>query len=389
MPAKETIKILPDFHRDKNVITFSFAYDSDLIAMIKKIKGIRWSQTMKRWYVEKKDFDLHTFFEKFEPKAHLDYSALRKEPEWAAYVQKVKKPEKKPIQKGKLPPGYLEKLEQKRYSDSTKQIYTSYFRDFVAAFRGKDLEEINQEEINQYILRLIRKTHMSASQQNQRINAIKFYYEKVLGREKSYYNIDRPRKSKDLPKVLSEAEILSILKVTRNIKHKAILSTIYSAGLRRRELVNLRIHDIMFDKRIIFIRGGKGKKDRTSILSNSVAILLQDYLKRFKPNYWLFEGINRKQYSPNSVANILKTSAHRAGLRKRVTPHMLRHSFATHLLEQGVDIRYIQTILGHESSKTTDIYTHVSNKSLAKIKSPLDVILGDKNMSNNTLQTDE
>ena len=388
MPNKETIRILQDFHRNKDVITFSFNFNHKLIGFIKEIKGIRWSKTMKKWYVSKEDFNLTDFFEKFKGKAYLDYSALKTEAFHTENIQRTKKPEIKTNSKVKLPSGYFEKLEQKRYSDSTKKIYASYFKDFISSFKGKNIEEISQEEINQYILRLIRTNHISPSQQNQRINAIKFYYEKVLGREKSYYKIDRPRKSKDLPKVLSETEILSILRATKNVKHKAILSTIYSAGLRRSELVNLRIHDVMFEKRIIFIRGGKGKKDRTSILSDKVAYLLQDYLKSFKPNYWLFEGMNRKQYSPNSVANILKTSARKAGLRKQITPHMLRHSFATHLLEQGVDIRYIQTILGHESSKTTDIYTHVSNKSLAKIKSPLDVILSDNNNDIRKLKRD-
>jgi len=383
----KTIKISPAIHRGKKVITFTYDYDSELIAVIKKMRSMRWSQTMKRWYMDASVFDLNDFFEKLKGKAYIDYSALKKEPTDNRPVRKSGKNSLRPTEKIDLPPGYIEKLEQKRYSDSTQKTYISYFRDFVYDFQAKDLEDITKEEINQYILGLIRRTHMSDSQQNQRINAIKFFYEKVLGRDKENYNIDRPRKSKTLPKVLSEADILSILRATENIKHKAILSTIYSAGLRRSELINLRIQDVMFDKNIIFIRGSKGKKDRISILSVSVEKILQHYLKEYKPNYWLFEGINRKRYSPTSIGNILKNSARKAGLTMRVTPHMLRHSFATHLLEQGVDIRYIQTILGHESSKTTDIYTHVSKKSLAKIKSPLDVILDDKYVNINNIQT--
>ncbi len=273
---------------------------------------------------------------------------------------------------------YLEHLERKRYSPNTIKIYISYFSDFLDYFNGSDIENIDKKEVNDYLTELIHNKNISASQQNQRINAIKFYYEKVLNKPKEVYVFDRPRRSKSLPKVITEQEVLRILKATENLKHKAILGTLYSAGLRRSEIINLRIQDIVFDKKLIFIKGAKGKKDRTSVLSDSVATVLKIYIGKFKPNYWLFEGPNRTQYSATSIVNILKVSAKKANIGKVVTPHMLRHSFATHLLEQGVDIRYIQTILGHESTKTTEIYTHVSNKSLAKIRSPLDTFLEHK-----------
>ena len=165
------------------------------------------------------------------------------------------------------------------------------------------------------------------------------------------------------------------MKSLENIKHKALIGTIYSSGLRRSELINLRKQDVVFENRMLIIRGSKGKKDRTSVLSDSLAIVLKKYLEIHAPNYWLFEGPQRKQYSATSISKILDRAAQKAGIEKKVTPHMLRHSFATHLLEQGIDIRYIQPILGHSSTKTTEIYTHVSKKSLGNIKSPLDVIL--------------
>ncbi|MFC2089232.1 site-specific tyrosine recombinase/integron integrase [Bacteroidota bacterium] len=278
----------------------------------------------------------------------------------------------------KLPAGYLEKLKIKRYSESTIRAYSTYMLDYMLAFDGQDLTAITTEEINAYILDLIRNKEISESQQNIRINAIKFYYEKVLGRKKEYYNIDRPRKGNELPKVISEEEVLAILKNTENLKHKAILATFYSAGLRRSEIINLRIQDIFFDKKMIFVRGGKGKKDRTTILADSNSELLKKYMKIYKPNYWMFEGLNRKQYSATSILCILNKAVEKSGINKHITPHMLRHSFATHLMEQGVDGRYIQTILGHASIKTTEIYTHVSKKSLANIISPLDKIIKKK-----------
>ncbi|NQU88749.1 MAG: tyrosine-type recombinase/integrase [Mariniphaga sp.] len=328
------------------------------------------------WYILKNDFRLNNFYESFKDLAYINYSGLRASKSIVTEQSKAKRSKRN--LNVKLPPGYLEKLEQKRYSQNTIDVYSSYFKDFISHFNGRDLTEIKKVDINQHILGLIRKHKISASQQNQRINAIKFYYEKVLGLSKEFYQIERPRKERVLPTVISEEEVMAILLALSNIKHKTIVATIYSAGLRRNELINLRKQDIDFDKKIIFIRGAKGKKDRISILSEATATVMKVYLKKYNPNYWMFEGPERKQYSATSIGKILNNAVKKAGIEKKVTPHMLRHSFATHLLEQGVDIRYIQTLLGHESSKTTDIYTHVSKKSLAKIKSPLDQILMNK-----------
>ena len=362
------------------IVKFHFAYNEDIIRLIKTIPKTRWDKEYRYWYRPIEDFDLVGFVIKFKPISTVDFSALEELYSKSSIDLKVtvkRKSEPFPSQGTRLPPGYLEKLERKRYSANTMKTYVSYMKDFMLEF-GDNYGSISSTQINDYILKLIRKKGISPSQQNQRINAIKFYYEKVLGQDKQLYYVERPRKSRSLPKVLSEDEILSILNSLTNIKHKAIIGTIYSAGLRRSELINLRKQDVFFARKMIFIHGSKGKKDRTSILSVSLAIVLQKYLAEHTPNYWLFEGVNRKRYSATSIARILDKASKRAGIEMKVTPHMLRHSFATHLLEQGVDIRYIQIILGHGSSKTTEIYTHVSKKSLAKIISPLDTILSAK-----------
>lgn len=189
-------------------------------------------------------------------------------------------------------------------------------------------------------------------------------------------------KVEKLPEVLTEQEVLMILKQTSNLKHKAILSLLYSGGLRVGELIGLRVKDIVWEKDYLFVRGGKGKKDRITLLSENVAVLLKKYIQTHKPNYWLIESPNRKQYSTSSIRAILRRSAKKAGIQKRIYPHMLRNSFATHLLEKGTNLRYIQELLGHGSSKTTEIYTHVSKKSLAKIKSPLDAIIDRQKIDN-------
>lgn len=267
---------------------------------------------------------------------------------------------------------YEDLLIQKRYSNNTQRVYCNYFNDFINYFNEVNLEVISKEQINSYVLTLIRSKNISTSQQNQRINAIKFYYEKVLGRERQYYELHRPKKEHKLPKVLSKNEVKKILDSCINIKHKCILMLFYSAGLRRSELINLKISDINSERMIINIIGAKGKKDRISLLSENTLKLLRKYYKEYKPSEWLFEGPNGKKYSPTSTANILKKAARIGGIKKNVTPHMLRHSFATHLLEQGTDLRYIQELLGHNSSRTTEIYAHVSTKAINKIKNPID-----------------
>ena len=267
---------------------------------------------------------------------------------------------------------YRNLLIQQRYSQNTIDIYCSYFKDFCNFFKNSDLLNIKPEQINKYILDLIKIKNIYISQQNQRINAIKFYYEKLLGREKQYYTLHRPKKEHKLPKVLSKNEVKRILNSCNNIKHRCILMLIYSAGLRRSELIDLKISDIDSERMVINIKGAKGKKDRISLLSENTLLILRDYYKNYKPHNFLFEGQNGGKYSATSVANILKKSAQKAGLTKNVTPHTLRHSFATHLLEQGTDLRYIQELLGHNSSKTTEIYTHVSKKAIDKIKNPID-----------------
>lgn len=386
MTNKPQILLSEDYHNDQSVVCIWFKYDQQVINKLKKVTSALWSSSKKCWYVQQTDFKLSTFFEQFKDLAYIDYSALK------SNVDSLQTSEPKQTATNihrhriKVPDEYLEKLEQKRYSKSTIKSYTAYFKDFMHHFSDRDLKSIEKDEINGYILYLIRNQKISESQQNQRINAIKFYYEKVLGLNREFYNIERPRQKHTLPKVISENEVVRIIDAIDNIKHKVIITTIYSAGLRRSEIINLRKQDVDFDRNIIFIRGAKGKKDRITILSEANAVLLKMYIKKHSPNYWMFEGAERGQYNESSIGRILHYAVEKAGINKRITPHMLRHSFATHLLEQGVDIRYIQTLLGHESSITTDIYTHVSKKSLANIKSPLDRIIDDNKLNYNNLK---
>lgn len=355
---KTQIYLSSDKHRNKEVVAIKISYNQKFQALLKQNFPVSWSNTKKYWWVERNKFDYKKFQACF------------------ASIAKIITPEKKI--EIVLPSTFLEKLQRLRYSDSTVRTYSKYFKDFIADNKDTEIDEIGPDEINDYLSNLLRASDMSSSQQNQRINAIKFYYEKVLGREKIYCKIDRPRKENRLPKVLSKGEIKRIITNCNNLKHKCILSLIYSAGLRRSELINLKITDIISDRGLICIVAAKGKKDRYSLLSKELTNSLRKYYREYRPEIWLFEGAKAgTQYSASSIANILKYACYKSRISRRITPHMLRHSFATHLLEQGTDLRYIQNLLGHSSSKTTEIYTHVSNHKLSDIKNPIDDILND------------
>jgi site-specific recombinase XerD len=233
-------------------------------------------------------------------------------------------------------------------------------------------EEITEEEIISFLRYLVNERKISTSYQNQSINAIKFYYERVLGGTRKIYLIERPRKENYLPEVLSEEEITSILKAISNLKHKAIIMVIYSGGLRISELINLKVKDIDSDRMQIRISQAKGKKDRYTLLSNKTLLILRKYFTEYKPKEWLFEGVSGGQYADSSIYSIFKKAIASANIKKKVSIHSLRHSFATHLLENGTDLRYIQNLLGHSSSKTTEIYTHITVKGFDLIKNPLD-----------------
>lgn len=268
-----------------------------------------------------------------------------------------------------------ETLLRRRYSINTIKTYKYCFRDFIYFYNNKVPSDISIKEIKRFIYYLIKNRQVARSTQNQYINAIKFYYEQVLGRPTQTIDWERPKPKQKLPQVFTEHEIELLLQNIKNIKHQCILLCIYSAGLRISELVNLRISDILSHQNCIFIRDAKGQKDRYSLLSQKLLLLLRKYYRIYKPQYWLFEGASGSAYSRTSVQKIFKRALKNANIHKPATIHTLRHSFATHLLERGVNLRYIQNLLGHTSSRTTEIYTHISSKKLVEITSPLDFLV--------------
>ena len=270
----------------------------------------------------------------------------------------------------------VEALEQwiqlKQYSHYTLKAYKHHFIKFLFHFNDVAPSEISKTEVSSYIQHLVVTKQLSESGQNQVINAIKCYYEKVLGRPSEYYDLVRPKKKQSLPQVLSTDSVKKIIEAVPNLKHRTILMCIYSGGFRLGEVLRLRVEDVMLEHGKIFIRGGKNKKDRYNLLSSQFISILEKYVEVYKPKYWLFEGQLSGQYSASSVQSIFRKATAKAGVGSFATLHTLRHSFATHLLEAGVDVRYIQELLGHSHLDTTMIYTHVAQNRLKDIISPLD-----------------
>ncbi len=276
------------------------------------------------------------------------------------------------MRKQEIIKNFQDKLIIENYSEQTVKNYVSALKLFLEYISKLNVQEVTDKEIQNYLYFCKTKKKYSFSSMKQVIAAIRYLYLKVFNKPvPEALNIEL-RKPSLLPTVLSAKEISKILHVTKNLKHKTILVLIYSAGLRLSELINLEIGDINSESMKIHIRGAKGKKDRYVMLSENVLKLLREYYKEFKPQKYIIEGQNGGKYSPKSVQSVFKRSLKKAGIKKKASVHTLRHSFATHLLDEGTDIRYIQELLGHKRLETTQIYTHVSSYSINKIKSPAD-----------------
>lgn len=264
-------------------------------------------------------------------------------------------------------------LSSKRYSPNTSKVYSDALSIFLRYTLPTPIEEINNDSLIDFNNGYILKNSFSSSFQNQVVNAIKLYFRAIRSERMDIDLIHRPRREKVLPNVLSKEEVKLIIQSPRNIKHQAMLSLIYACGLRRGELLNLAINDIQSGRNLIVIRQAKGKKDRIVPLSIKLLEMLRSYYLLYRPKIWLFEGQQSgNKYSEKSLENVFKQSLARSGITKKASLHWLRHSYATHLLESGTDLRYIQELLGHKSSRTTEIYTHVSQQNLQHIRSPFD-----------------
>ncbi|MCL5130495.1 MULTISPECIES: site-specific tyrosine recombinase/integron integrase [unclassified Algibacter] len=360
------------FIKEKQCIGLQFNSDKVIQALIKELPNPKWSKEFNMVYILNNKSNVSLVFEKFKGVAWVNCNYFFKDRKLNSdnKTTDVSWFRERSIKKNfrTCPDEFLQKLELKKYSNSTVKNYVHSFEKFINHYKQRELFSINENDIRLYLQKLI-KEDKSNSYINMSINAIKFYYEMVLGMPNRFYSIERPRKESKLPKVLSKEEIITIINFTNNIKHKCIISLLYSSGLRRNELLQLKIKDIDSKRMVIRVEQAKGNKDRYTVLNKSVLEDMRTYFKIYRPKTYLFENpIPGNPYSSSSVLQIVVKSAKNAGIKQRVTPHMLRHSFATHLLESGTDIRYIQLLLGHNSTKTTEIYTHVATSSFTEIK---------------------
>jgi len=353
--------------KNKNLICVSFDYDEVMIRKMNSIPGSRWNPRRKHWTFENNYSNLALFLEMFKGEYLLFDSKLEdfSAPELIAdYFNHHYLPQ------------FEKKLKLKGYSQNSIKAYLNHNKNFIK-YLQKDLFEIEMADINDYVLYLLEDLNNTHSYANQFISAFKTFNKLILELDGINNKLLRPKKKKKLPKVLNKREVKEIIASVDNLKHQLILILTYSAGLRVSEVVKLKISDIDSDRMLIYVRSAKGYKDRYTLLSETVLNKLRLYLKAFQVHkydaQWLFPGQNKdKHLSKRSAQKVFKRACRKAGINKEVGIHSLRHSFATHLLEQGVDLRYIQNLLGHKSSTTTEIYTHVSNKNLIEITNPFD-----------------
>ncbi|MEO9571284.1 MAG: site-specific tyrosine recombinase/integron integrase [Polaribacter sp.] len=351
-------------HRKEPQLLIKFQYNDKLVDVMRKIDGAFWSKNLKSWYISDSKNNLNVILEKFKNLAKINIENKKK----------LFKRNLTDFQKTFLNNFYLY-LKGKRYSKSTIQTYTFFVADFINFHSTKSLDELNNKDVELFIETVFIERNYSISTQRQLISSIKLFILFYPTTKINNLELERPKKSRKLPSVLSQEEILAIISATQNLKHRAIIALIYSCGLRISELINLKLEDFYIERKQLIIKNGKGRKDRYVSLADSFIPLLSNYYYSYKPKTFFVEGQQKGKYSAESVRQFLRKSCKKANIKRVVTPHTLRHSYATHLLENGVDIRYIQSLLGHAKPETTMIYTHVKRKDLMEIQNPLDIAL--------------
>lgn len=392
----ESITLKAIQHRNLESIGIYFPKNNLLEKIIRNQPGAKWSQTKKCWYIPLTETAYDLLMQALKDKAVVNSALLK------THLQHKKRvlatlPEEKVLKHKNITAfskplaqsaawtlstaniealeKFVQQLQLKAYSQSTINTYRNEFMQLLKILKHKNVDELTADDLRRYMVYVMDKDGISENTAHSRLNALKFYFEQVLERAKFFWEIPRPKKHIIIPKLLNEIEIRKLFNALTNKKHKAMLFTAYSAGLRVSEIVQLKIADIDSKRMQIFIERGKGKKDRYVNLSPVLLDILRNYISTYKtrPVYHLFESdTTRQAYPTRTVQQIFTNAKNRAGIKKEVGIHSLRHSFATHLLDKGTDIKYIKDLLGHFSIKTTERYLHVSKKQLVNIISPFD-----------------
>lgn len=360
-------KITPITHKGELRLKVEFNHEPSLNKKIRAIDGALWSASLKAWHVADTPSN-RMQLNLFDPTATIseedleDRNAFMRSNEVPAHI----------VEALNLFDYYLQ---SRRYRYNTVKTYKDALLVFLKFLSPKRPEDINVQDFivfnNEYII----KNNLSASYQNQVVNAVKLYFSTITKKSLEIDQIHRPRRSQKNPNVLSKEEVKKLLDVERNIKHKSMLSLAYACGLRCGEVLNLELRDVDSNRMLLYVKDAKGGKDRVVPISEKIVVMLRNYYLAYKPLRYLFEGVKKgSKYDERSFQLVLKKTLKTAKIDKPATLHWLRHSYATHLLDAGTDLRYIQELLGHKSSKTTEIYTHVSNRDLKNIISPFDTL---------------
>lgn len=367
-----SITLEPFTHNAKSCVAIKFPFNFDIKEYIKKFHGVYWTKTHRTFYIyydEVRLEDLKSYIKKGELRI-LDKHNENSIPRFSKGVKLELKPlneEKKIVYRH-----FLEFLKGKRFSKSTIAAYSGFILEFLRFTDSKPVNELNEIDVRHYIEWTVEKLNYAISTHRQMVSGFKhfayFYPACGIDVEKIYM----PKKDRKLPVVVSIEEVLLILQSTTNLKHRTIIAMLYGSGLRISELINLELSDFDFNRKQLYVKNGKGRKDRYTTIAKSLFPLLKNYHNTYKPKQYFIENPKGGKYSAESIRAFIKKSTKAAGVTKTVTPHTLRHSYATHMLEQGTDIRHIQELLGHSRPETTMIYTHVKRKDLEKISSPLD-----------------
>lgn len=366
-----TITLEPFTHKTQSCMAIKFPYSFETKEYIKRFEGVNWTKTHRTFYFIY-DEARHTKFLEYLKQGGLH--VLEAAPEAAMPIPTVQPHKLSPLthDKAKIHQHFVAFLEGKRFSKSTITTYAGFVHEFLRFTEDKPTEKLDEQDVRRYVQWAVGHLNYSISTHRQLVSGLKhfayFYPACAIDTEK----IHMPKKDKKLPVVLGIEEILKLIQSTKNLKHRAIIAMLYGSGLRIGELLNLKLSDFDFPRKQLHIRNGKGRKARYATIAESLFPLLKNYHQTYRPKLYFIENPNGGPYSAESIRAFLKKGAKNAGITKAVTPHTLRHSYATHLLEQGIDIRYIQELLGHSRPETTMIYTHVTRKDLQEIKSPLD-----------------
>lgn len=376
-----TITLSKFNHNNEDQLSIGFKFSESTKAIVKAIEGVKWSATHRTFYVSFSKDAINTLYHYFKSNGYyVDYSSLL-QPTEKTYQPIVKlKPSSSmatmftalPIQYKDLLRAYTGFLTGKRLSKSTIRAYGYFVLRFMDFYNPKPIDAIEKKDIDLFFEVVLAGENFSISSHRQSVSALKYFVSYCQLPDLDAEDLKRPKKSKKLPVVLSREEIIDLIQVTKNLKHRAIIGLLYSCGLRIGELLQLQVNSLDFDRNSLRVNQGKGRKDRNVVMSHVLKPLMLNYLSTYKPQLFVIEGRDGGPYSATSIRHFLKKSCKLAGIKKQVTPHVLRHSYATHLMENGVDLRHIQLLLGHAKPETTMIYTHVAHKDLMQISSPLD-----------------